>query len=65
MKYKIKNISEEILNKKYRKDLRAGYVACQVVVLFETVLSHIRYLESVIENTDNICKNLKMEKDRP
>ena len=63
MNYKIKNIREEILNKKFRKDLRAGYDAYQVDVFFDTVLSYIRYLESEIENTDNISKNLKMEND--
>ena len=56
MDYKIKNITEEILNKKFRKHLRAGYDAYQVVVFFDTVLSYIRNLETEIENSDNISK---------
>ena len=63
MNYKIKNITEEILNKKFRKDLRAGYDAYQVDVFFDTVLSYIRYLESEIEDSDNTSKNVKLETD--
>ena len=63
MNYKIKNIREEMLDKKFRKDLGAGQDAYQVDVFIDSVLSYIWYLESEIENTDNISKNLKTEID--
>ncbi|MGL5591322.1 MAG: DivIVA domain-containing protein [Mycoplasmoidaceae bacterium] len=61
MNYKIKNMREEILNKKFRKDLKAGYDAYQVDVFFDTVLSYIKYLENENENAYNIRKNLESE----